>query len=718
MKYALLPGGFKPPHAGHYDSAKWLAKNTDANIVLIKVGSGVRDGITTNTSINIWNLYIKTDKDPLAKKIKVFPSTEPSPVRDAYVFVEKEAPQGSIVYLGVGEKDMEGGRWDRISAFAEKSGVTAEITVIPPQAGGISGTQLRTIVKQGNKEEFFKYIPKHLSTDEKEAVWEELSASVLNEQKQGKTLKVFDFDDTLAKSEANIYITHKDGKKTTLTPAEFALYIPKPGDTFNFKEFSSIIKKAEPIQQNIDRLKIAASNPSIRTTILTARGIGYPVKQYLKSNFDLDVYVVALGDGDPQKKADWIENQINNGYTDIEFLDDSIKNVKAVEALKLKYPNIRLDVEHVLHESKTFSVKWWKEQILEQMVLEGGAAGHMAHPFDLPNVKTGKDLIKVFEDATKSLSSTPGSVKIDGVNASIRLVTLDGKPQFVLDRGSGKELDVKGITKDDLLDRFGEGHGMLKVGEEVLGLFNESLPKIKPELDRLGFTKNPNLMFNMEYVSGKTNVQDYGKNFIAIHGVNEIKAVEGKKSRKSNEVSYDESAVESLLKKMEPIAKKRGYEIYGSVPTKLTKKPNFSSALNTSYTVEFMDRKERKTLKQWLDEVKEIPSASDMINVVDTAGVRKKAGALSKLIYTSLLDGLNIEKFVPEPSEQKKAIDGFVTYLATEKLGDELLKVTDSPMGSVENHEGIVIRDDKIAPMPFKITGKFIRGGLASEFQK
>ena len=38
MKYALLPGGFKPPHAGHYESAKYLAKNTDADFIIIKIG--------------------------------------------------------------------------------------------------------------------------------------------------------------------------------------------------------------------------------------------------------------------------------------------------------------------------------------------------------------------------------------------------------------------------------------------------------------------------------------------------------------------------------------------------------------------------------------------------------------------------------------------------------------------------------------------------------
>ena len=40
-KIALLPGWFKPPHAGHYNMAKWLATNTDADSIIIKVGSKV-----------------------------------------------------------------------------------------------------------------------------------------------------------------------------------------------------------------------------------------------------------------------------------------------------------------------------------------------------------------------------------------------------------------------------------------------------------------------------------------------------------------------------------------------------------------------------------------------------------------------------------------------------------------------------------------------------
>ena len=108
-KIALLPGGFKPPHAGHYNAAKWLAANTDADSVIVKIGSGVRDGITREISLQLWNLYRTTDEDPLANKISILPSENNSPISDAYEFIENP-PEESIkkIYLGLGKKDIEG----------------------------------------------------------------------------------------------------------------------------------------------------------------------------------------------------------------------------------------------------------------------------------------------------------------------------------------------------------------------------------------------------------------------------------------------------------------------------------------------------------------------------------------------------------------------------------------------------------------------------------
>lgn len=162
-----------------------------------------------------------------------------------------------------------------------------------------------------------------------------------------KKLRVFDFDDTLVHVIAKIHVTHKDGSKESLTPAQYAVYEPDSEDKFDFREFSSMIKRAKPIEKNIKRLQSAMSDPDTKTTILTARLLGYPIKKYLRDNYNIDPYVIGLGSSDPQDKADWIEKQISKGYSDIEFIDDSYKNIAAVDALKKKYPRIRLKTELV-----------------------------------------------------------------------------------------------------------------------------------------------------------------------------------------------------------------------------------------------------------------------------------------------------------------------------------------------------------------------------------
>jgi hypothetical protein len=356
------------------------------------------------------------------------------------------------------------------------------------------------------------------------------------------------------------------------------------------------------------------------------------------------------------------------------------------------------------------SMKEGKISLASILLTEGGTGGHMAHPFDLPTVNTGNDLVKTFIYAVKSLQKNPASVKIDGVNASVRLVDLDGKKQFVMDRGSNKPLDVKGITKADLEDRFAPGHGMVKIGGEVLDIFNESLPSIQSELSKLGLLDNPNILLNIEYVSGKTNVQDYGKNFLAIHGLLEIQQVTEKR-RAAKEISYDKKALESMIKKMAPVAKEYDFEIYGSIPATIDKEPNFSSELSKSYTVFYTkNKKETKSLKDWLKTTK-IPK-----DVKITLKDGKKVDALSKQVFVAIKNGTPLDQLVANKNEYKSAIDGFVTYLATMQLGDSVLKAMESPLGAVEDQEGVVIRDKSIYDKPFKITGSFILRGLGTSF--
>ena len=169
----------------------------------------------------------------------------------------------------------------------------------------------------------------------------------------GKKLRVFDFDDTLVTTKSHIYIKHADGKESKLTPGEYAVYEPKTGDQFDFSDFQRVNHPQE-IKGVTKLLRTIVNKEGERkVVILTARAAYKPVKDYLKDIGLEGIYVVALADADPQKKADWIEDKIKKGYTDVFFIDDSHKNVTAVGGLKKKYPNIKLKVQQVKHEVAT-----------------------------------------------------------------------------------------------------------------------------------------------------------------------------------------------------------------------------------------------------------------------------------------------------------------------------------------------------------------------------
>jgi hypothetical protein len=170
----------------------------------------------------------------------------------------------------------------------------------------------------------------------------------LNEAKSDK-LRVFDFDDTLVQTNSHIYVTHKDGKKSKLTPGEYAIYEPKDTDKFDFSDFEKV-KQPQEIKGVTRLLKNIVRVGGSEIVILTARAAYKPIKNYLSDIGLKDIYVVALADANPQKKADWIEDKIKGGVTDVFFIDDSHKNIQAVNALSKKYPDISLKVRHVQHE--------------------------------------------------------------------------------------------------------------------------------------------------------------------------------------------------------------------------------------------------------------------------------------------------------------------------------------------------------------------------------
>jgi HAD superfamily hydrolase (TIGR01509 family) len=167
---------------------------------------------------------------------------------------------------------------------------------------------------------------------------------------ESKNLRIFDFDDTLVKTNSYIYVTHNNGMKSKLTPGQYAVYTEKPGDVYDFKDFEQV-KEPQEIQKITKILRGIVQKSKEVVYILTARASYQPIKKYL-SDIGINskkIYVVALASNNPKDKADWIENMIDKeGYDDIYFVDDSEKNVSAAKQM-LRTKNVKWRVQHIKH---------------------------------------------------------------------------------------------------------------------------------------------------------------------------------------------------------------------------------------------------------------------------------------------------------------------------------------------------------------------------------
>ena len=401
-KTALLPGGFKPPHKGHYAIAKILSKEGE---VLVRVGSGERDGITQDMSIKIWKIY-GFEAEPAAKN---------SPIHDVFTYVEKEAKTGEEVIAGTGEKDyprfkaLEDPNHPKYPLYNPRKISFKEIK-IKPQEEGISASDVRKALKNNDKKTFQEGLPDGIDKDKVWNIVTNLEEDLYNpedkvldymrssEYKAGYSKKddvppgykyrrggmysgggmgyggmyetrggeselhIYDFDETIARAETPIpyEVKSPDGniiEKGKTTSVEFEKkkeelendYDKGVKIDYNFDAFKKLIGNATINNPVFQKLLNSIKNPNAKVTILTARSVGLPVTQFLKEQ-GIWAYVVPLGlevDGavTGQDKANWIEKRIKDTTKKIYFIDDADENKEAVSMLSQKYPNIEFDIQ-------------------------------------------------------------------------------------------------------------------------------------------------------------------------------------------------------------------------------------------------------------------------------------------------------------------------------------------------------------------------------------
>jgi len=364
----------------------------------------------------------------------------------------------------------------------------------------------------------------------------------------------------------------------------------------------------------------------------------------------------------------------------------------------------------------------------------GGAAGHMAHPFDLSWVNSGSDLLDFFDRAKTLVEKKgAGAVKIDGVNVSFKVVGDDEVKQFAVDRGSLKTIDIEGITMRRVDERFPEGHGMRPAIKSLLTILNAAIKEIQPELRKLGMWDDPSRFLNTEYVEGTTNVTQYDDNFLAIHGLNQFYHRIGKSgASKDNErpginrppgtkaasveMPHEPAIMKGLVEKLTPYAERHGFKVYSSVPTERIKNIDidYSEVLSEPFAVRISDDREiTKSLGEWLQE-----ATNPRYKTVKLKN-GKRTHPLHKQLYIDVLNRSTPIVDLIDDADAEAVIYGAIFMHATRMLGNEVLKGLTSPMGDVVAHEGVVLRNDKLfGPNPVKITGEFIVGNMGGEFGK
>jgi hypothetical protein len=172
---------------------------------------------------------------------------------------------------------------------------------------------------------------------------ERLEKKVFESVIKTNEIHVFDFDDTLVRTGSMIHVTSGDGQKFSLTPRQYAMYIPDRSDSFDFSDFEDLIDP-RPVNSTLLKLKMAIRDVGQKNVfILTARGNPSPVQKFLNDVGASGIRVFAVGTSDPKAKAKVVEEEVlSRGIKLVYFYDDSVKNIMAVRELRQDLPGVRI----------------------------------------------------------------------------------------------------------------------------------------------------------------------------------------------------------------------------------------------------------------------------------------------------------------------------------------------------------------------------------------
>ena len=185
---AVYGGGFKPPTAGHFEVVETaLKKNPNIDKFIILIGGKGRDGVTSEESLIIWDIY----KQYLPINVEVKLSPKP-PIQAVYNYA-KEHPDEDVIFV-IGARE---GNEDDFKDIANRTTSVNKypnlrVSTIVTQ-GGASGTAARNAAKT-SAEKLRPLLPKQLKDEEVEEIFSYINDTVMERKILKEVLDSTKFD--------------------------------------------------------------------------------------------------------------------------------------------------------------------------------------------------------------------------------------------------------------------------------------------------------------------------------------------------------------------------------------------------------------------------------------------------------------------------------------------------------------------------------------------
>jgi hypothetical protein len=150
----------------------------------------------------------------------------------------------------------------------------------------------------------------------------------LKEIIKSKSLFVFDFDDTIARTDSKVFLV-RDGERIVMDSPTFAKYEYQEGDELDFSDFNRV--EADIIPQTLAILDDAMEKGH-KVAVVTARSPGAieGIKAFFRQNrmTPPDIYATAGSEGKPPVLRDLLEQ---GTYGRVIVYEDCRKNIESLK---------------------------------------------------------------------------------------------------------------------------------------------------------------------------------------------------------------------------------------------------------------------------------------------------------------------------------------------------------------------------------------------------